>query len=181
MISFRSKIAVKLLDYYFLNPGVRRYINELARLLDLDPKNLDRKLKELEKAGLFQSEIKGQERYFFLNRKYPLLNQYRQIFLMTYGVEKQLKEIMAGTAGIKEAYIFGSYAANKMDSTSDLDLLAVGDHSALELQRPITALQKATGREINVVNLSPREMDAKRRAKDSFISNVFKGKVVRLI
>jgi predicted nucleotidyltransferase len=181
MISFRSKITVKLLDYYFLNPGARRYINELARLLDLDPKNLDRKLKELEKAGLFQSEIKGKERYFFLNRKYPLLNQYRQIFLKTHGLEKKLKEIMAGTAGIKEAYIFGSYTANKMDSASDLDLLVVGDHSALDLQRPIAALQRATGREINVVNLSPREMAAKRRTKDSFICNIFKGKVVRLI
>jgi len=181
MISFRSKITVKLLDYYFLNPGARRYINELARLLDLDPKNLDRKLKELEKAGLFQSEVRGKERYFFINRKFPLLNQYRQIFLKTYGLEKKLKEIIAGTAGVKEAYIFGSYTSDKMDSASDLDLLVVGTHSALDLQRPITALQKATGREINVVNLSTREMIAKRKAKDSFISNVFKGKIIKLI
>lgn len=180
MISFRSKIAVKLLDYFFLNPGVKRYINELARLLELDPKNLDRKLKELENAGLLQSEIRGKERYFFINRKYPLLKQYRQIFLKTHGLEKKLKEIMADTAGVKEAYIFGSYTVNKMDSASDLDLLVVGDHSSLDLQRSISALQKATGREINVVNLSPREMAAKRKAKDSFLSNIFKGKVVRL-
>ncbi|MBI5078807.1 nucleotidyltransferase domain-containing protein [Candidatus Saganbacteria bacterium] len=181
MISFRSKITVKLLDYYFLNPGVRRYINELARLLEIDPKNLDRKLKELEKSGLLQSEIRGKERYFFINRKYPLLNQYRQIFFKTHGIEKKLKEIMAGTAGVKEAYIFGSYAVNKMDSASDLDLLVVGNHSSLDLQRSISALQKATGREINVVNLSPREMFAKRKAKDSFLSNIFKRKVVKLI
>jgi predicted nucleotidyltransferase len=170
-----------LLDYYFLNPGVKRYINELARLLELDPKNLDRKLKELEKSGLLQSETRGKERYFFINRKYPLLNQYRQIFLKTHGLEKKLKEIMVGTAGVKEAYIFGSYAANKMDSASDLDLLVVGDHSSLDLQRSISVLQKATGREINVINLSPQEMAAKRKAKDSLLSNIFKGKVVRLI
>jgi len=181
MISFRSKITVKLLDYYFLNTGARHYINELARLLDLDPKNLDRKLKELEKAGLFQSEVRGKERYFFINRSFPLLSQYRQIFLKTHGLEKKLKEIMDGTAGVKEAYIFGSYTANKMDSASDLDLLVIGDHSALDLQRPIAALQKATGREINVINLSPREMAMKRKTKDSFITNIFKGKTIRLI
>ena len=181
MISFRSKITVKLLDYYFLNMDVKRYINELARLLELDPKNLDRKLKELEKEGLFQSETRGKERYFFINRKYPLLNQYRQIFFKTHGIEKKLKEVMAGTAGVKEAYIFGSYAVNKMDSGSDIDLLVVGDHSSLDLQRSISALQKATGREINVINLSPREMAAKRKSKDSLLTNIFKGEVVRLI
>lgn len=181
MISFKSKITIKLLDYFFLNIGARRYINELARLLELDPKNLDRKLKELEKAGLFQSETRGKERYFFINRKYPLLNQYRQIFLKTHGIEKKLKEVMAGTAGVKEAYIFGSYAINKMDPASDIDLLVVGDHSSLGLQRSIAALQKATGREINVVNLSPREMAAKRKSKDSLLSNIFKSKVVKLL
>lgn len=181
MISFRSKITVKLLNYFFLNPGVRRYINELARLLELDPKNLDRKLKELEKAGLLQSEIRGKERYFFINPKYPLLKQYRQIFLQTHGLEKRLKAIMSGIAGVKEAYIFGSYAVNQMDSGSDLDLLVVGNHSPLDLQRTISVLQKETGREINVINLSPREMIAKRKAKDSFLSNIFKAKVVKLI
>ncbi|MFH0887462.1 MAG: nucleotidyltransferase domain-containing protein [bacterium] len=181
MISFNSKIAIKLLDYYFLNPGIRRYINELARLLEVDPKNLDRKLKELEATGLLQSETRGKERYFFLNRKFPLLKQYRQIFLKTHGLDKKIKEILSSIAGVAEAYIYGSYASSKMDSSSDLDLLVVGSHSPLELQRPIAALQKAIGREINVLNLSQKELSAKRRAKDSFISNIFKGKVIRLI
>ncbi|MCX5667712.1 MAG: hypothetical protein NTY34_05330 [Candidatus Omnitrophica bacterium] len=39
MISLRSKVAIKLLDYYFLNPEAQVYINELARILELDPKN----------------------------------------------------------------------------------------------------------------------------------------------
>ena len=48
MISLRSKVAVKLLDYYFLNPEAQHYINELARILELDPKNTETKLKEFE-------------------------------------------------------------------------------------------------------------------------------------
>ena len=50
MISLRSKVAIKLLDYYFLNPEAQAYINELARILELDPKNTETKLKEFEKA-----------------------------------------------------------------------------------------------------------------------------------
>ena len=91
MISFKSKVTIAILNYYFLNQDARHYINELAKILGLDPKNVYRKLTELEKEGLFRSEFRGKERYFFLAKDYSLLENYRQIFLKTYGLEDQLK------------------------------------------------------------------------------------------
>lgn len=181
MISLRSKVARKLLDYYFLNPGAQHYINELARNLELDPKNTETKLKELEKEGLFKSEFRGKERYFLLARENPILEHYRQIFLKTYGIEKTLKDILSGLKGLKEAYIFGSYASDRMDSSSDIDILAVGSHSVLALQRQIVGLQKDTGKEMNVTNLTPEEFKAKKRIKNHFISRIFKTKVIKLV
>ena len=52
MIPLRSKVSRKILSYYFLNPSKRHYINELARLLELDPKNLHSKLVEFERLGI---------------------------------------------------------------------------------------------------------------------------------
>jgi len=181
MISLRSKVAIKLLDYYFLNPDAQHYINELARILELDPKNTETKLKEFEKRGLFKSEFRGKERYFFLAKDSPLLEHYRQIFLKTYGIEKRLKDMLRDVKGLNEAYIFGSYAANKMDSSSDIDVLAIGSHSVLELQRLIAKLQKDTAREFNVTNLNPKEFAAKKKDKNPFISRVFKAKTIRLV
>jgi len=177
MISLRSKVAIKLLDYYFLNPDAQHYINELARILELDPKNTETKLKEFEKKGLFKSEFRGKERYFFLAKDNPILEHYRQIFLKTHGIEKRLKDILRDIKGLKEAYIFGSYANNKMDSSSDIDLLAVGTHSVLELQRIIVKLQKDTGREFNVINLNPKEFEARKKDKGSFVRGVSKPKL----
>ena len=181
MISLRSKVTIKLLDYYFLNPEAEVYINELARILGLDPKNTETKLKELEKEGLFKSEFRGKQRYFFLAKDNPVLEHYRQIFLKTHGIEKRLKDTLSGIKGIKEAYLFGSYASNKMDSSSDIDILAIGTHSVLELQRIIVKLQKDTGREFNVTNLSPEEFAAKKKDKGHFINSVFKDKTIKLI
>ena len=181
MISLRSKVAIKLLDYYFLNPDAQAYINELARILELDPKNTETKLKEFEKEGLFKSEFRGKQRYFFLAKDNPVLEHYRQIFLKTYGIEKRLKDMLRGIKRLKEAYLFGSYASNKMDSSSDIDLLAIGSHSVLELQRVIAKLQKDTGREFNVTNLSQKEFEAKKRNRDPFINGVFKTKTIRLV
>ncbi|MFH0763113.1 MAG: nucleotidyltransferase domain-containing protein [Candidatus Omnitrophota bacterium] len=181
MISLRSKVAIKLLDYYFLNPDAQAYINELARILDLDPKNTETKLKELEKEGLLKSEFRGKQRYFFLAKDNPVLEHYRQIFLKTHGIEKRLKDMISNIKGLKEAYLFGSYASNKMDSSSDIDILAIGSHSVLELQRVIAKLQKDTGREFNVMNLSLKEFEAKKKNKDPFLNSVFKTKTIRLI
>ena len=181
MISLRSKITIKLLDYYFLNPEAQAYINELARILEIDPKNTETKLKELEKEGFFKSEFRGKQRYFFLAKDNPILEHYRQIFLKTHGIEKRLKDMIGNLKGLREAYLFGSYATNKMDSSSDIDLLAIGTHSVLELQRVVAKLQKDTGREFNVTNLSPREFEAKKKDEDSFINGVFKTKTIRLV
>jgi len=181
MISLRSKVTIKLLDYYFLNPDAQVYINELARILELDPKNTETKLKEFEKKGLLKSEFRGKERYFFLAKDNPVLEHYRQIFLKTYGIEKRLKDTLRDIKGLKEAYLFGSYANNSMDSSSDIDILAIGTHSVLELQRAIAKLQKDTGREFNVTNLSLKEFEAKKKDKEPFITGVFKTKTIRLV
>lgn len=181
MISLRSKVAIKLLDYYFLNPDARHYINELARILGLDPKNTESKLKEFEANGLFNSEFRGKERYFFLAKDNPILEHYRQIFLKTYGLEKKLKDALSSIKGVGEAYIYGSYASNKMDSSSDIDILAIGSHSVLELQRLLAKLQKGTAREFNVTNMEAEEFKAKKKSGDPFIRQVFSGKTLRLV
>jgi len=56
MISLRSEITRKLLNYFFLNPEASLYVNELARKLGLDKRNLVKKMKELEKEGLLKNE-----------------------------------------------------------------------------------------------------------------------------
>jgi hypothetical protein len=68
-----------------------------------------------------------------------------------------------------------------MDSSSDIDLLAIGTHSVLELQRVIARMQKDTGREFNVTNLSAKEFEKKKKDKDHFIDSVFKTKIIRLV
>jgi predicted nucleotidyltransferase len=181
MFSFRSKVTVKILDYFFLNPGAKHYINELAKKLDLDPKNVYRKLIEFKKDGLLKSLVQGKEKYFYLNKNFPLLEQYRQIFLKTAGLENILRKIFTVFPGIKEAYIFGSYAKNNMDSSSDIDVLVIGEHSVIELQKKIYQVQKDSGREFNLANLGTDEYMRKRSAHDPFLEEVFSGKIIKIL
>ena len=145
MFNFRSKIAVKILGYYFLNPSKRHYINELAKILEADAGNLFRKLRNLEHEGILSSEAIGNQRYFFLNKRYPLLKELKKAYEIESSqavgsvakeVEKDLAIINENMAllkknyGVKKIGIFGSVAAGRQNKNSDVDVL-------VELSKPM--------------------------------------------
>jgi predicted nucleotidyltransferase len=181
MISLRSDITKRLLNYFFLNPQDTLYVNEIARKLNVDKRNLVKKLKELEKEGLLKNRYNGNMNQYSLNGEYPLYDEYRKIVLKTVGFEQRLRKIIEGIKGVKEALIYGSYARDKMDSHSDIDLLVVGSHSIIALQRELNKLQKEIKREINAVNIEEKDFRQKLKNKDQFITGILKGKKIRLI
>jgi len=181
MISLRSEITKQLLNYFFLNPHESLYVNELERKLKLDKRNLVKKMRELENEGLLKSQIRGNLKLYSINKDYPLYKEYNKIILKTVGFEDRLKKILEGIEGIKEAYLYGSYAQNSMDVHSDIDLLVIGNQDILTLQRKLNKLQKEIDREINTVNMDERELKKRVKNKDPFISEIFKNKHIKVI
>lgn len=181
MISLRSEITRKLLNYFFINPQENLYVNELSRKLELDKRNLVKKLKELEKDGIVKSQIRGNIKLYSINKDYPLYEEYKRIILKTIGVEDKLRRILTEVEGIKEAYIYGSYAQNKMDIHSDIDLLVIGGHKISLLQKNLSKLQREIDREINPVSMDELEFKKRVKKRDPFISEVLKNKHVQLI
>jgi predicted nucleotidyltransferase len=181
MISLKSEITKKLLNYFFINPGESLYLNELVRKLNLDKRNLAKKLNEMEGEGLLKSHTRGNLRIYSLDTSYPFYKEYRQLILKTAGVQVRLKQALKHIAGIAKVYIYGSYAKGKMGGHSDIDVLIVGKHSMAGAQKKINALQREIDREINVVHMSPRDF-AKRLAKrDPFLSGVMKERHIQVI
>jgi hypothetical protein len=68
ILDLRSKARQRLLAYYFTNPAARLHLRDLAGRLRIDPSNLSRELRRLEREGLFRSEVSGWQKYFQLNR-----------------------------------------------------------------------------------------------------------------
>ncbi len=181
MISITSKIAQSLLAFYFLHEDESLYVNELVRRLELDKRNLVKKLTEFEREGIFKSEIIGNQKYYSLNKKYPLYKEYKRIVLKTIGIEKQLKTALSDIKGIKRAFVYGSYAEDRMDAFSDIDIIVIGNHSTVLLHKKIAQLQKLTDREINVISISQEEFDAKVENEDPFITGILGKKRIEII
>jgi len=181
MIEMRSKITRAILNHFFLNPEEKLYVNEMERMLGLDKRNLVRKLKYLEDEGILVSEARGNQRVYSINTGYTLYEEYRKIVFKTIGVENKMREILKKVDGVEKAYIFGSYASGKMGAHSDIDLLVIGSHDILDLQKHLGRLQKETGRVINTVNMDGKEFAGRKRAKDPFVGTVLREKHIEVV
>jgi predicted nucleotidyltransferase len=155
------------------------YFNEIVRRLDEDKRNLAKKIKEFESLGLLSVESKGPLKIYSANKNFPLYKEYKKIVLRNVGIEAGLKKVLSSINGVKEAFVFGSYAENKMDASSDIDIMVIGEHNTIDLHKVLGQFQKSIDREINVTSMSPKEFRLKQ--KDPFISKVSKGKKIVLI
>ncbi len=181
MINFKSKITQKVLGYFFVNPHAEMYLNEMVRKFDIDRGNLVKKLAEWEKEGLLIKNKKGNLSLYRINRNYPFLREIKRIFEKSFGLENILRENLKKVKGIRTAVIFGSYAKDRLSAESDIDLLLIGDHSAIEAQKAVLSLQKRLEREFNIIDLTEKEFAQRKKKGDEFIRNIFEGKVVKII
>jgi predicted nucleotidyltransferase len=181
MLDLRSKARQRLLAYYFTNPTARLHLRGLAEWLSIDPSNLSRELHRLENGGLFRSEVSGRQKYFQLNRDYPLFDEVRSIVAKTIGAVPLIAQSLKKVEGIEGAYLYGSFARNQQDAASDIDVLVIGSPKGEALAEAMQKLERQLGREVSYTVLTRKEFDSRRTRKDAFLENVWHNKRVSLI
>ena len=178
----KSKLRSKLLEYYFSHPEADLYVRELGRAIAKDPTNLLRELARLEKEGMFISQLRGKQKYYRLNKAYPLYKELKSIVSKTFGIEKSLAEIIESSREIKICFIYGSYAKDREKAGSDIDLFIIGEKVDIDkLLEKINKLEKKINREVNYRIYSAAEFKKAVREKNSFILNIIKNKKIFLI
>lgn len=176
----KSRLRQKLLGYFFTNLEANLYLREISSLLKEDAGNLSKELANLEKKGIFVSQKRGNQKYFSLNKEYPLYREFKSVISKTIGVEGSLKEMVKQIDGIDVAFIYGSFAQKKENPSSDIDLFIIGSPDEDELMEKVESLEKKLQREINY-NIYPRkEFKDRKKKKDSFILNILKGQKIIL-
>jgi predicted nucleotidyltransferase/predicted transcriptional regulator with HTH domain len=140
--NIKSKTAQKILNFFFIHKKEKFYISQIAKFIQEDKSNVHKKLLELYENEILLDEYIGNQRYFFLNNDFRFLKEYEKIVSQTFGIEAILKEELLAIGGIDNAFIFGSYAQNKLNPSSDLDILIVGSHDGIKLSKKLAQLQK---------------------------------------
>jgi predicted nucleotidyltransferase len=176
----KSKTREKILRLFFSDSDKKYYLRQLEKILGLSVGNIRRELLSLAKSGLFKKEEKGNQTYYFLNKDGALFNEYKNIIFKTIGVEGALRKELKKIKGIERAFIFGSFAKNKEDSASDVDIMIIGTVGDNVLIPKISKLESLLGREINYHLFSEKEWHDKSK-KDSFLKSVGVGPKIEII
>lgn len=176
-----TKNQTLILEIFFNHPEKSYYLRELARLIGKEPGVFQRDINKLVEKGILNSQYQARSRFFQLNKKHPLYRELKSVFLKTVGVVGKLKEILKDIQGIKTAFIFGSFAKEKEDSFSDIDLMLVGKPDEDLLISGISKLEGQIEREINYHIFSPRDWQKKLKEKNSFLENILSQPKIFLI
>ncbi|MBU3923181.1 nucleotidyltransferase domain-containing protein [Patescibacteria group bacterium] len=176
----KSKTRKKILKLFFTDIDKKYYLRELEKKLEISVGNIRRELLSLEKIGLFKKEKKGNQLYYFLNKKTPLFEEIKKIVSKTIGIEARIEKGLKKIKNIKISFIFGSFAKQKEDQFSDIDLMIIGNPDENILIKNISLIETYLSREINYVIFS--QQDFRKKSKESvFLEDIISNPKIFII
>ena len=156
-----------------VQPEKAWYVSELARRMGVPPSSLQRELQDLSAVGILKTHRQGRMVYYQANMDSPVFPDLRGLLFKTAGLVDVLADALKPVAAkLRAAFVYGSIAAGKEQSDSDIDLMIVGQVSPTELALPLRRARELLGREINPTVYTPAEFDKKRAANDPFLKQV---------
>jgi len=179
MLDFLKNGQGEILNLMFSNPDKRYYLAEVAKILGKASANYQRYIGKMISDGILCEERVGNMRFFWLNKDYQLYNEIKAMVSKTIGIEARLRKIIEKIDTIETAFIFGSFATDKFNSVSDIDLFIIGEVNEDNFIGEITKLETQISRDINY-HIYKRQELIDKFVNNSFINNVFSNKMILL-
>lgn len=171
----RSPVQGDIIAWLFLHPDTPITLTDLAQRVNTSVPTAMREVNRLAKAGLLVEERIGATRHVRPNTTTPLFRPLADLMSVTYGPVPVLSEMLTGVEGVREAFIYGSWAARYTDHPgrvpADLDVLVVGTADPDTLFDIAEAATRRLGREVNIRKVLPRDWDQP-NPQDSFLAEV---------
>lgn len=174
---FSSKARVDILKLFFFNPENSFYQRQISKLTGHSIRAVQREVNKFENLGIIKKSIQGNRIYYKVNKNCPIFKDLKNILLKSVGIAQVLKENLKNN-NIQIAFIYGSYAKDKENLISDIDLMVIGKISSRELSHLLSRPRRELMREINYVVFSPEEFRERVKQKDHFLNSVLKDKKI---
>jgi uncharacterized protein len=169
---FTSKNRVKLLAFLLIDKnhgGIREISREIKMPVSVVKKEVD----VLTSLGI---AVKRRG-YFSENDECSFVEDLRNILLKTDYLYVPLKDAL-DKKNIKFALIFGSFASGSFESSSDIDLLIIGEIKLSEVYKLLKPVEKQLKTEINPVVWTVDNL--KKERKSGFVRDIFKKENIML-
>ncbi|SRR5712692_9155605 len=176
----RSRVRDRILLEFFAKPGTSAHVREMARRVKASAPAVGAELTELARLGVLQTQTVGRSLVYSINDRSPLLGEIRSLVQKTIGVEGLIKKAIEGLPGVDAAYVFGSHATGTDTGRSDIDLLVIGRPDRIALSEQLAPVERAIGRDVNVVAKTAAQVRGRRRSGDAFWRRVLGKPMIHL-
>lgn len=180
MLDFLKNGQGEILNLMFSNPDKKYYLAEMAKVLGKESSAYQKYIEKMINDGILSEERIGNMRFFWLNKNYQLYEEIKTMVSKTIGLEAQLKNLVEEINSIEAAFIFGSFASDKFNSQSDVDLFIIGEINKDDFIEKITKLETQISRDINYHIYRKQDIMDKMATKNDFINNIFSNKIILL-
>lgn len=170
----------EILNLLFQDPDQEYFLRQIARRLNKEPGQIQNAIARLIDEQIIQDERKGNLRLFRLNKDHVLYQEIKSIVAKTLGWEQKLKALFVDQSKVDCAFVFGSFASNRADSHSDIDLMIIGELDENRLTDQISRLEGELNRELNYHLYSRDEALKKLKQGNDFLRMVFQGSKIIL-
>lgn len=170
---FSSEVRVKLLNWFLMNPDKEFYLRELSNSLKISPRSVSMELNNLLKIDLIKKRISGNHHYYLVNIQHLIYTELQNIFIKTVGVRNILADSLEPIKkDILFSFIYGSIAKGNATSTSDIDLLIIGDVGSKKISNILLDAGSTLDREINFSIFKKDEFIQRLNSKNHFITSI---------
>lgn len=158
------------------------YLSDLAQHLGLGPSSLQREMARLVEAGILERRTDGNRVYYRADPACPFLPELQGLLIKTIGLTDVLRDALCPFGGaIVAAFIYGSVARGTEATTSDVDLMIIGDVRLADLAPALRATERQLLRAVNPVLFSPDEWARKVNNANHFVNTVRRAPKIFLI
>jgi len=177
-----SRVRVRVLGLFLLNPNEIYYVREATRLIDEEINAVRRELINLAKNGILLTEVRGNRSYYRANKAYPFFGELQQMVFKENGLGKEIRSaINKSRLGKVEYVVFTPAYFNRQPKSNNLDILAIGDVVVPELEALIKKDEQTIGREINFAVFEANEFKMRKQRRDPFIMEIMYGKRLMIV
>lgn len=177
-----SRVRVKVLTLFLSNPGMIFHVRDIVRRLDEEINAVRRELGHMEKAGMVSKEQRANRLFYMFRKDYPLFYELMELIGKTSGLGADLLKNKVKLGKIKYAMISGRYLRGiQKKSTTDVDLLIVGNVVLPELAQIVKAEEVRRERELNYTVMTEDEFQFRKRRRDPFVLSIMEHSRVMII
>ena len=127
-----SKTRINLLLKFFLNPGTKAYLRELAKEFGESTNAIRVELNRLSDAKLLQSTNLGRKVIYRANSKHSLFRDIQSVVRKYVGLDRLVEDVVDRLGSIDAAYVVGDYARGIDSGLIDIVLIGTVNPNTLE-------------------------------------------------